>query len=144
MRHCRAAGRAPRRWLLSLWLCNTGHLGTISGEKKVLMDKPLVGKVWSPAWRVPVASGVECPCRTGRSEGSSCCASCGVSVQLLNTGRNATRHTFLKNHLSSKHCQENYPSGFVNGYQLQNRSRFCLEFEAVRCISFPTSFFSLK
>lgn len=150
MRHCGAAGQAPRRWLLSLWLCNTGHLGTIFGEKKVLMDKSPVGQVWSAAWHVPVASGVECPCRTGGSEGSSCCASCGVSVQLLNTGmclageEKCKKTHFLKNHLSSNPCQENYLSGFVNGYQLQNRSRFCSEFEAVRCISFPTSFFSLK
>lgn len=124
-------GQAPGRWLLSLWLCNTGHLGTISGEKKVLMDKPPVGQVWRPAWCVPMASRVECLCRTGRSKGSSCCASCGVSVELWNTGmcsvgeEKCNKTYFSQNHLSSKPCQENYPSGFVNGYQLQNRSRSC-------------------
>lgn len=81
VRHGRAAGQAPRTWLLYLWLCNTWLLGTIFGEKKVLMDKPPVGQVWSPAWCVPMASAVECPCRTGRSKGRSCCASCGVSVE---------------------------------------------------------------
>lgn len=39
-----------------------------------------------PAWRVPVASRLECLCRTGRFKGSSCCASCGVSVKLWSTG----------------------------------------------------------
>lgn len=81
-----AAGQAPRRGLLSLWLCNTDHLGTISGEKKALMDKPPVGQVRRPAWRVPVASRLECLCRTGRFKGSPCCASCGVSVKLWSTG----------------------------------------------------------
>lgn len=84
-RHRRAARWAPRRWLLSLWLSYQA-LGTISGEKKVLMDKCSVGQVQRPAWRVPMGSGVECLCRTGRSKGSSCCASCGVSVELWNTG----------------------------------------------------------
>lgn len=73
-----------------------------------------------------------------------CLYSCWIQGCVWQGRRNAKRHTFLKNHLSSNPCQENYLSGFVNGYQLQNRSRFCSEFEAVRCISFPTSFFSLK
>lgn len=50
-------------------------IGTVFGEKKVLMDKAPVGQRWSPVWCVPMASGVWCPCRTGRSKGS--CASCG-------------------------------------------------------------------
>lgn len=120
VRHHKATGRAPRRWLPSLWLCNTGHLGTIFGEKKVLMDKSLVWQVWSPVWCVPMASEEMCPCRTGGSEGSSCCASCGKSVQLWNTGMcSVGKEKCNKMHFSqkspSKPSWENYLSGFVNG-----------------------------
>lgn len=99
----RGSGASSKEMAPVPMLCNTGHLGTIFGEKKVLMDKSPVGQVWSAAWHVPVASGVECPCRTGGSEGSSCCASCGVSVQLLNTGMClAGEEKCKKTHFSQK------------------------------------------